>query len=337
MCGISALVSDIRHGLQDYQKILRQAIETYKIKNLKFVAYIGSDFEQLGKVPTFSFDNLRAESDSWFMTEVDNITSGGECDNPVNIQFTSGTTGNPKGVTLTHHNILNNALAISGRDRINATEKDSILLNVPFYHCFGCVLGTLIMALRGTRLIIPAPTFDVNKAIATIAAEKPSILYGTPTMYVDMLDSAALSSLDLSQMSFNGIMGGSVCPEHLLLDLKRRLKCNIFVAYGTTENSPITFMSTKNDSLENKTTTVGYIMPHTEAKVVDRSGKCLAREEKGELCIRGPCTFLGYWNQEEKTNEVLGKDGWYKTGDLAIITREGYAKIVGRERDMIIR
>lgn len=176
-----------------------------------------------------------------------------------------------------------------------------------------------------------------KKALDAIKTENTNLWFGTPTMYVDILDLPESKDFSPRQGGYKGIMGGSLCPEQLLRDLKDTFNCQVFVAYGTTENSPCTFMSLKTDSVENQTKTVGYIMPHTEAKVIDDNDKMVNREEIGELCIRGPCIFAGYWNQPEKTKEVMTDDGWYKTGDLAIITDDGYCKIVGRSKDMIIR
>ena len=198
-------------------------------------------------------------------------------------------------------------------------------------------MGSLAMIIRGTRLVVPAPTFDAYKGLQAVEQEETNIWYGTPTMYVDLLDNPRRAEFKLPKLNYKGLMAGSICPEQLLLDLRDVFNCRVFVAYGTTENSPITFMSTGDDSFENQTTTVGYIMPHTEAKVIDTDQRVVNRGESGELCIRGACIFAGYWNQPDKTREAIGEDGWYKTGDLAVITEEGYAKIVGRAKDMIIR
>ena len=186
-------------------------------------------------------------------------------------------------------------------------------------------------------MVVPAPTFSAYAGLDAAANHGANIWYGTPTMFVDFLDNSGRGDFDFEGKTFRGLMAGSMCPEQLLLDLRHVFNCEIFVAYGTTENSPVTFMTKSTDSFENKTTTVGYVMPHTEAKVIDKDGQVLGRDQKGELCIRGPCIFSGYWNQPEKTDEVVGDDGWYKTGDLAVITPDGYAKIVGRAKDMIIR
>lgn len=338
MCGIKGLVSDTKYGLQHYEDILQKAVSENPNLLLEFIAYRGDTFTEINGTRTFSFDNFREESDSNYVTEVEEIIHKTQMDDFVNIQFTSGTTGNPKGATLTHHNILNNALALTASNRVDVNENDSILLNVPFYHCFGCVIGSLAMMTRGARMVIPAPTFDALKGLRASAAEKTNIWYGTPTMFVDFLDHPDKSKFDLkSESGLRGVMAGAMCPAALLKGLKDEFNLRIFVAYGTTENSPVTFMSTKNDSFENQTETVGYIMPHTEAKIIDEDGATVASGQKGELCIRGPCCFPGYWNQPEKTKEVMGDDKWYKTGDLAVFTDEGYCKIVGRAKDMIIR
>ena len=190
--------------------------------------------------------------------------------------------------------------------------------------------------LRGLRIVYPAATFNATKALEAVEKEGCNVWYGTPTMYVDML-----AHPDRVKNSFEkpniGLMAGAMCPEQLLLDLQHKMNCRVFVAYGTTENSPVTTLSTQQDSLNQRTTTVGAVMPHTEAKVVDENGSVISRGETGELCIRGTCVFKGYWEEPEKTSEVLTNNNWYKTGDLSIMRDDGYIQIVGRSKDMIIR
>lgn len=230
---------------------------------------------------------------------------------------------------------------MSSKNRLNATEKDAILVNSPFYHCMSCVLASLNMVIRGARLVIPAPTFSAIKAVEAINEENANIIIGTPTRYIDMLDAAKQSKFKLNTSDtrgwMRGLMGGSICPEQLVRDVTDVFDARIFISYGTTETSPVTFFSTATDSLVNLTTTVGCVMPHTEAKVIGLDDQVLPREVTGELCIRGPCVFPGYWKQPDKTKEVVGHDGWYRTGDLASISHDGYAKIIGRSKDMIIR
>ena len=192
------------------------------------------------------------------------------------------------------------------------------------------------MMLRGPRIVYPAATFNATKALEAVQQEGCNAWYGTPTMYVDMLAHPNRDGIEFDKENI-GLMAGAMCPEQLLLDLKSKMNCRIFVAYGTTENSPVTTLSTQDDSLDQRTTTVGAVMPHTEAKVVNENGSVVPRGETGELCIRGTCVFKGYWEQPEKTNDVLDDSNWYKTGDLSIMREDGYIQIVGRSKDMIIR
>jgi len=340
MCDIRALVSDTFYNRQPYEEILAQTlIDNPQLSaQLKFVSFIGQNFKELAGVRTFSFDNFRSDQDSSHINEVENIIASLESEDPVNIQFTSGTTGSPKGATLSHHNILNNAMQSSSSERLLATEDDVILVNTPFYHCFGCVMANLFMLTRGCKLVIPAPTFNASVGLEAAEAEAATIWYGTPTMYVDLLASPRRSSFVAPQGGIRGLMAGSNCPEQLLKDLDQHYNCKVFVAYGTTENSPITFMTTADSTFKQRTTTVGCVMPHTEAKLVDtENGKTVEMGETGEMCIRGPCVFKGYFNEPEKTAEVVDEDRWYHTGDLATMDESGYVKIVGRAKDMIIR
>lgn len=256
-------------------------------------------------------------------------------DDPVNIQFTSGTTGSPKGVTLTHHNILNNGY-FTGR-AMRLTEQDRICIPVPLYHCFGMVMGNLASVTLGTTMVYPGEGFDPLATLATVAQEKCTTLYGVPTMFIAELDHPDFARFDLSSLR-TGIMAGAPCPIEVMKRVNTEMNMReVTIAYGMTETSPVSFQSATDDPLERRVSTVGRIHPHVEVKVVDLDGKVVPRGGRGELCTRGYSIMLGYWDEKEKTSDVLDANGWMHTGDLAVIDDEGYCNIVGRIKDMVIR
>lgn len=262
------------------------------------------------------------------------------CYDPINIQFTSGTTGKPKGATLSHHNIVNNSSLFGKRLELHLKTPGEmrIILPVPLYHCLGSVGGTMVSVLHGVPIILSSPVFNGKQVLEAISRERGTFLYGTPTMYVDILNQPDFSSYDISAMSA-GVIGGSPVPPDLIKTIINKLNTkDLVIAYGTTENSPVTFTNFPNDTLEQKAHTVGRVMPHTEAKIVDmETGATAELNTPGELCIRGYCTMLGYWDDPQKTEEVIGIDKWYRTGDTATMDEQGLCKIVGRSKDMIIR
>jgi len=256
-------------------------------------------------------------------------------DDPVNIQFTSGTTGSPKGVTLTHHNILNNGY-FTGR-AMRLTEQDRICIPVPLYHCFGMVMGNLAAVTLGAAMVYPGEGFDPLTTLKTIAEEKCTTLYGVPTMFIAELDHPEFSRFDLSSLR-TGIMAGAPCPIEVMKRVDGEMNMReVTIAYGMTETSPVSFQSAVDDPLERRVSTVGRIHPHVEVKVVDLDGRIVGRGERGELCTRGYSVMLGYWDEVEKTADVLDRNGWMHTGDLATIDAEGFCNIVGRIKDMVIR
>ncbi|MDQ6434410.1 AMP-binding protein [Mesorhizobium sp. LHD-90] len=256
-------------------------------------------------------------------------------DDAINIQFTSGTTGSPKGVTLTHHNILNNGYFV-GR-AIGLSEKDRICIPVPLYHCFGMVMGNLAAVTHGAAMVYPGEGFDPLATLETIEAEKCTALYGVPTMFIAELDHPQFERFDLGSLR-TGIMAGAPCPIEVMKRVVGRMNMReVTIAYGMTETSPVSFQSAVDDPLERRVSTVGRIQPHLEVKIVDASGRIVPRGEPGELCTRGYSVMLGYWDDEAKTDEVVDARGWMSTGDLATIDAEGYCNIVGRIKDMIIR
>jgi fatty-acyl-CoA synthase len=256
-------------------------------------------------------------------------------DDPVNIQFTSGTTGSPKGVTLTHHNILNNGY-FTGR-AMRLSESDRICIPVPLYHCFGMVMGNLAAVTLGAAMVYPGEGFDPLTTLKTIAEEKCTTLYGVPTMFIAELDHPEFLRFDLTSLR-TGIMAGAPCPIEVMKRVNAEMNMReITIAYGMTETSPVSFQSAVDDPLERRVSTVGRIHPHVEVKVVDLDGRIVKRGERGELCTRGYSVMLGYWDEVEKTAAVLDRNGWMHTGDLATIDDEGFCNIVGRIKDMVIR
>ncbi|MET4119998.1 fatty-acyl-CoA synthase [Bradyrhizobium sp. JR1.5] len=256
-------------------------------------------------------------------------------DDAVNIQFTSGTTGSPKGVTLTHHNILNNGYFVGRAMRL--TEADRICIPVPLYHCFGMVMGNLASVTLGATMVYPGEGFDPLATLRTIEQEKCTALYGVPTMFIAELDHSEFSNFNLTSLR-TGIMAGAPCPIEVMKRVNSEMNMGeVTIAYGMTETSPVSFQSAVDDPLDRRVSTVGRIHPHVEVKVVDLDGKIVKRGERGELCTRGYSVMLGYWEEPEKTADVLDANGWMHTGDIAIIDDEGYCNIVGRIKDMVIR
>ena len=256
-------------------------------------------------------------------------------DDAVNIQFTSGTTGSPKGVTLTHHNILNNGYFVGRAMRL--TERDRICIPVPLYHCFGMVMGNLASVTSGATMIYPGEGFDPLVTLQTIEQEKCTALYGVPTMFIAELDHPDFAKFNLASLR-TGIMAGAPCPIEVMRRVNELMNMvEVTIAYGMTETSPVSFQSATDDPLERRVSTVGRIHPHVEVKVVDLEGRVVPRGERGELCTRGYSVMLGYWDEAEKTADVLDSNGWMHTGDIAVIDEEGYCNIVGRIKDMVIR
>jgi fatty-acyl-CoA synthase len=255
---------------------------------------------------------------------------------PINIQYTSGTTGYPKGATLSHRNILNNGFFTT--ELINFTEEDRLCIPVPFYHCFGMVMGNLGCTTHGAAMVIPAPGFDPAITLRTVQDERCTGLYGVPTMFIAMQNLPDFGSYDLSTLR-TGVMAGSICPIEVMKRCVNDMHmAEVSIAYGMTETSPVSCQTRSDDDLDRRTATIGRVHPHVEVKVVDpATGKTVERGETGELCTRGYSVMLGYWHDEEKTAEAIDGDGWMHTGDLAVMREDGYANIVGRIKDMVIR
>ncbi|KAM4662570.1 medium-chain acyl-CoA ligase ACSF2, mitochondrial-like isoform 2-T2 [Discoglossus pictus] len=341
--GCSALVFPSKFKTQRYYEILRQIcpeLETspaggIKSKNLPDLRTVIVLDEKLPG--SFLFQDVMEAGSSTFVQQLHDMQKLMSCDDPINIQFTSGTTGNPKGATLSHHNIVNNAIMTGMRLGFDWMKGVRIALPAPLYHCLGSVIGSLVMTIYGTTLIFPSPTFEAKAVLQAISKEKCTGVYGTPTMYIDLLGQPDFDA-HTSSLIF-GVIGGSPIPLDVMkkIVLETNMK-NSVILYGTTENSPVTFSGSPHDEIMRKMNTVGYVMPHTEAKVVDsNTGLVVPLNTPGELLIRGYCVMLRYWNDPEKTKETITPENWYKTGDVVTMDEFGYCRIVGRCKDMIIR
>jgi fatty-acyl-CoA synthase len=257
-------------------------------------------------------------------------------DDPINIQYTSGTTGFPKGATLTHHNILNNGFFVG--ELISYTERDRIVLPVPFYHCFGMVMGNLAATSHGAAMIIPGPGFEPKAKLRAVQEEKATSLYGVPTMFIAELADPDFGSFDLSSLR-TGIMAGSPCPVEVMKQVMERMHMSeVSICYGMTETSPVSTQTRVDDSVDRRVSTVGRVGPHLEVKVIDPETGCtVPRGMPGELCTRGYSVMRGYWEEPAKTAEAIDPARWMHTGDLAVMDDDGYVSITGRIKDMVIR
>ncbi|XP_041670946.1 medium-chain acyl-CoA ligase ACSF2, mitochondrial [Cheilinus undulatus] len=283
------------------------------------------------------FEDVMQAGSSQYVQQLQDLQKEISFDDPINILFTSGTTGAPKGATLSHHNIVNNGFFTGLRLGYTWRPVTRICIPVPMYHCFGSVGGGMCMALHGVSLVFPSTGYDGKANLAAIESERCNFVYGTPTMYVDMLSQPDFAKYDLSSVEA-GIMAGSPCPPELVKKIIALGIKQITIGYGTTENSPVTFCGFPTDNLERKAETCGYIMDHIEAKIVNpNTGRIVPLGEIGEIMVRGYCVMLEYWGDKEKTKDCITDEGWYKTGDMGSMDSYSYLKIEGRIKDMIIR
>ncbi len=307
-----------------------QTLGAAKLPKLEFWIRMGTD-----KTPGFlNLPDVVASADAASLAEARRIGATLTCHEPINIQFTSGTTGAPKGATLTHHNIVNNAIAVATTMRYGAGDR--LCIPVPLYHCFGMVMSSLASTVTGGTMVFPSEGFEPKATLEAVHHERCTHLHGVPTMFIGQLDHPDFKQYDLSSLR-GGIMAGSPCPIEVMKRVNTEMNMReVTIAYGMTETSPVSFQSGTDDPLERRVSTVGRIMPHLEVKIVDAEGRTVPVGEKGELCTKGYSVMLGYWGDEDKTAEAV-KDGWMHTGDLATLDAEGYCNIVGRVKDMLIR
>ena len=322
--GLRLLVSATDFKTSDYRAMVAEVRE--HADALDRVVFLG----------TPDWDELLAAGEDLPHDAVPARMSTLENTDPINIQYTSGTTGFPKGATLSHRNILNNGFFTT--ELINFTHEDRLAIPVPFYHCFGMVMGNLGCTTHGAAMVIPAPGFDPGITLQTVQDERCTGVYGVPTMFIAMQNHPDFASFDLSTLR-TGVMAGSICPVEVM---KRCIDdmhmAEVSICYGMTETSPVSCQTRSDDDLDRRTATIGRVHPHVEVKVVDPvSGETVPRGEPGELCTRGYSVMLGYWDEPEKTAEAIDEDGWMHTGDLAVMREDGYCNIVGRIKDMVIR
>jgi fatty-acyl-CoA synthase len=320
--GVKLLVSAVAYKTSDYRGMVEEV--RGGLPGLDRVIYLGTD-----EWGALSAGGVGAD------VLADRMASLSP-DDPINIQYTSGTTGFPKGATLSHHNILNNGFFIGELCRYS--EIDRVCVPVPFYHCFGMVLGNLAITTHGACIVIPAPTFDPVASLRAVQAERCTALYGVPTMFIAELGLSDFASFDLSTLR-TGIMAGSPCPVEVMKRVVSEMHMNeVTICYGMTETSPVSAQTRYDEELERRVSTVGRVHPHIEVKIVDpATGLTVPRGEPGELCTRGYSVMLGYWDDPERTAEVIDAARWMHTGDLATMDEAGYVNIVGRIKDMVIR
>jgi fatty-acyl-CoA synthase len=294
------------------------------------------ELERVVILDSEDWDQLLARAEAVDQAQLESLSRGLAADDPINIQYTSGTTGFPKGATLTHRNILNNGFFVGEGCRYS--EADRVCIPVPLYHCFGMVLGNLACTTHGSAIVIPAPAFEPGATLAAVAGERCTSLYGVPTMFIAMLGADDFDSHDLRSLR-TGIMAGSPCPVEVMKRVIERMHMSeVGIAYGMTETSPVSTQTAFDDPIEKRVGTVGRVHPRVEIKVVDpATGDVVPRGASGELCTRGYSVMSGYWNDPERTAEAIDADGWMHTGDLATMDDGGYVNIVGRIKDMVIR
>jgi fatty-acyl-CoA synthase len=322
--GVRLLVCSQAFKTSDYRAIVEEA--RAGLPGLERVVFLNSG----------EWDELLASGQAVEAGAVRDRMATLSFDDPINIQYTSGTTGFPKGATLSHHNILNNGFFVARL--LEYSEADRVCLPVPFYHCFGMVMGNLAATSHGACMVIPAPSFEPGATLAAVAAERCTSLYGVPTMFIAELQHPDFASFDLTSLR-TGIMAGAPCPVEVMRRVVTDMHMEeVSICYGMTETSPVSTQTRRDDELELRVSTVGRPGPHIEVKIVDpATGLVVPCGETGEFCTRGYSVMLGYWREPDKTGEAIDEAGWMHTGDLATMDAAGYCNIVGRSKDMVIR
>jgi fatty-acyl-CoA synthase len=340
--GVRALVCAERFKTSDYAAMVEAvapelpdafpgALCAARVPTLKAAIKIGGDV----RPGWFDFEDIEAIAEPEHDELLAEIAPALSASDPINIQFTSGTTGLPKGATLSHRNILNNGYFVGLAQSL--TADDRICIPVPLYHCFGMVMANLAAVTHGAAMVFPAPAFDAEAALEAIEAERCTALYGVPTMFIAELASPSLASRDLSSLR-TGTMAGSPCPIEVMRQVIDKLHmAGVTIAYGMTETSPVSFQTGPDDPIERRVSTIGRVQPHLEVKIVDEAGATPPRGVAGKVCTRGYAVMLGYWDDPERTAEAIDAEGWMHTGDLGTIDEAGYGNIVGRIKDMVIR
>jgi fatty-acyl-CoA synthase len=339
--GCKALVTATRFKTSDYIGMINTLapelaishpgeLHAARLPALRSVIQIGGDDSG-----TFAFEKLAHHGRDVDRERLKELASLLQFDDPINIQFTSGTTGLPKGATLTHHNILNNGYYIG--EVLHYSETDAVCIPVPMYHCFGMVIGVLACVTHGSAIVFPSEGFEPLGTLQTVAEHRCTSLYGVPTMFIAELDHPEFKQFDLSSLR-TGVMAGAPCPIEVMRRAIRDMHLTeMTICYGMTETSPVSTQTRIGDSLDKQVGTVGRAHPHVEIKIIDAEGRIVPRGVKGEFCTRGYSVMQGYWGEPEKTAEAIDKAGWMHTGDLATMDDDGYCAIVGRIKDMVIR
>lgn len=340
--GCKGLVIAAQFKTTDYQQLLSKiapelatstdkVLHSARLPHLRYVIKI--DEQQHNGI--YRFNDLLEQPTQQQLDQLQALASHLQFDETINIQFTSGTTGNPKGTMLTHHNILNNGYFVG--EGIGLTPQDRVCISVPLFHCFGMVMGNLACITHGSTMVYPAAVFNPLASLKTIHQEKCTAAYGVPTMFIAMLEHEQFAEFDLSSLR-TGIMAGSPCPREIMQRVIDRMHMSeITICYGMTETSPVSVQSYMDDSIDKRVSTVGHVHPHLEVKIVDLEGEIVPQGVLGELCVRGYSVMAGYWDEPEKTGEVIDTAGWMHTGDIAEMDQEGFIKIKGRIKDVVIR
>ena len=339
--GVSALITPERFKTSEYVAMVEAlapeiaesngSLAAAKLPHLKHLIQIGGT----ARPGWLQFDDVAQLAGDAEKQALSALSAALDCRDAINIQFTSGTTGLPKGATLSHHNILNNGFFVG--EAVGLVPGDRLCIPVPLYHCFGMVMGNLGCLTHGATMVYPAEAFEPIAVLRAVQDEKCTALYGVPTMFIAELGEPEFERFDLSSLRM-GCMAGSPCPVEVMKQVISRMNMrDVTIAYGMTETSPVSFQSGKDDPLERRVSTIGQVQPHLECKVIDVDGDVVPPGATGELCTRGYSVMLGYWEDTEKTQEAVDAEGWMHTGDLATIDSEGYGNIVGRLKDMVIR